>query len=82
MFYSGIEINMVRTNSSSDAQFEVLGLKSISIRFTINEPQTTIYLLNEITRQVTNRMINIFNKFIITEKPYPGWNGVVMSTSA
>ena len=47
---------MVGTNSSSDAQFEVLCLNIISIRITINaqlEPQMMIYLLNEVTRQVS-----------------------------
>lgn len=51
--YGGIEINMVGTNSSSDAQFEVLCLNIISIRITINaQPQMMIYFLNEVTRQV------------------------------
>ena len=49
--YSGIEINMIGTNSSCDAQFEVFCLNKISIRITINS-QTQIYLLNEVTRQV------------------------------
>lgn len=53
--YSSIEINMVGTNSSCDAQFEVLGLNIISIRITIYaQLQMMIYLLNEVTRQVSS----------------------------
>ena len=64
---------MVGTNSSSDAQFEVLGLKIISIRITINaQAQMIIYLLNEVTRQVpTPHDKYIFNRYHNNRKALP-----------
>ena len=82
VFDSSIEINVVGTNSGSDAQLEVLGLKIIGIRdcYPWMSPDDNLPCRRGHASSSYIAWMNKFNKY--RRKAYPGWNGVVMSTSA